>query len=106
MAKYLIRANYTQSGLQGLLKEGGTSRRAALGQTIEGMGGTLEAFYYAFGDCDLYLIAELPDEETAAAVSLNIGAAGALTVSMTVLVSPETVDAAARMTVPYRLPGA
>ena len=68
MAKYLIRANYTRSGLTGLLKEGGTGRRRALGETIEGMGGTLEAFYYAFGDCDLYLIAELPDEATATAV--------------------------------------
>ena len=106
MAKYLIRANYTRSGLTGLLKEGGTGRRRALGETIEGMGGTLEEFYYAFGACDLYLIAELPDEATAAAVSLNIGAAGALDVSMTVLLSPETVDEAARKAVPYRLPGA
>ena len=106
MAKYLIRANYTRSGLTGLLKEGGTGRRRALGETIEGMGGTLEAFYYAFGDCDLYLIADLPDEATAAAVSLNIGAAGALDVSVTVLVSPETVDEAVAKAVPYRLPGA
>ena len=73
MAKYLIRANYTQAGVTGLLKEGGTGRRAALTQTIEGMGGTLEGFYYAFGDCDLYLIAELPDEATPMAVSMNIG---------------------------------
>ena len=106
MAKYLIRANYTQAGVTGLLKEGGTGRRAALTQTVEGMGGTLEGFYYAFGDCDLYLIAELPDEATAMAVSMNIGAAGALDVSMTVLVSPETVDKAAKKSVPYRVPGA
>ena len=106
MAKYLIRANYTQSGLTGLLKEGGTSRRDALRNTIEGLGGALEGFYYAFGDCDLYLIAELPDEATATAASLNIGAAGALDVSMTVLVSPETVDEAVAKTVSYRVPGA
>ena len=49
------------------------------------MGGTLDGFCYAFGDCDLYLIAELTDEATAMAVSMNIGAAGALDVSMTVL---------------------
>ncbi len=48
MAKYLYRTKYTAAGLNGLLKEGGTSRREALKQTIEGVGGSLEGFYYAF----------------------------------------------------------
>ena len=94
MAKYMFKTSYTQSGLKGLLAEGGTGREAALRQTIEGAGGTLEGFYYAFGECDLYLIAELPDEAAATALSLNIAAAGALTVSVTVLLTPETVDEA------------
>ena len=106
MAKYMFRTSYTQSGLKGLLAEGGTGREAALRQTIEGAGGTLEGFYYAFGDCDLYLIADLPDEAAATALSLNIAAAGALTVSVTVLLTPETVDEAVGKSVPYRLPGA
>ena len=106
MAKYMFRTNYTQSGLKGLLTEGGTGRRAALRQTIEGAGGTLEGFYYAFGDCDLFLIADLPDEAAATALSLNIAAAGALTVTVTVLLTPETVDEAVGKSVPYRLPGA
>ena len=106
MAKYMFRTSYTQSGLKGLLAEGGTGREAALRQTIEGAGGTLEGFYYAFGDCDLYLIADLPDEAAATALSLNIAAAGALTVSVTVLLTPETVDEAVGKSIPYRLPGA
>ena len=106
MAKYMFKTSYTQSGLKGLLAEGGTGREAALRQTIEGAGGTLEGFYYAFGECDLYLIAELPDEAAATALSLNIAAAGALTVSVTVLLTPETVDEAVGKSVPYRLPGA
>ena len=106
MAKYMFRTNYTQSGLKGLLAEGGTGREAALRETIESAGGTLEGFYYALGDCDLYLIADLPDESTATALSLNIAAAGALTVSVTVLLTPETVDDAVRRSVSYRLPGA
>lgn len=106
MAKYLIRAKYTQAGVTGLLKEGGTSRRDALRDTIEGMGGTLNDLFYAFGDWDLFLVTELPDDETAAAVSLNISAAGALKVNITVLVTPETVDGAIRKSVPYRAPGA
>ena len=106
MAKYLIQANYTQAGVTGLLKEGGTSRREALRRTVEGVGGRFESFYYAFGDCDLYLIAEFPDEAAAAAVSMNIGAAGALSVTMTVLMTPETIDEAISKSVPYRAPGA
>ncbi len=106
MAKYMYRTKYTQSGLQGLLREGGTGRRAALTQTIEGMGGKLEGFYYAVGDDDLILIAEIAAEATAMAIALNIAAAGALEVSTTVLVSPETIDEAVNKSVPYRLPGA
>ncbi len=106
MARYLFRAKYTQAGVTGLLKEGGTSRREALRQTIEGMGGNLQDLFYAFGDWDLFLITELPDDEAATAVSLNISAAGALEVSVTVIVTPETVDAAVSKSVPYRAPGA
>ena len=106
MGKYLIRANYTQSGLAGLLKEGGSRRRAALAQTIEGAGGTLESLYYAFGGRDLYITADLPDDATATAVSLAVGAAGALNVDITVLITPETVDEAVKKNISYRAPGA
>ena len=75
-------------------------------QTIEGMGGTVEGFYYGFGDTDLYLIADLPDDATATAVSLNIANAGALDIKATVLITPETVDEAVKKKVPYRPPGA
>ena len=80
--------------------------RAALTQTIEGMGGTLEGFYYALGDDDLILIADIPDEPTATSIALNIAAAGALEVSTTVLLTPETIDEAIGKSVTYRLPGA
>ena len=106
MAKYMFRTSYTRSGLKGLLAEGGTGREAALRQTVESAGGELEGFYYAFGDCDLFLIADLPDEAAATALSLNIAAAGALTVSVTVLLTPETVDEAVAKSVAYRKPGA
>ncbi len=105
MANYMYRTKYTRSGLAGLLKEGGTGRREALRQTVEGMGGKLEGFYYAMGDDDLILIADIPDEATAASLALNIAAAGALEVSTTVLLSPETIDQAVNKSVPYRLPG-
>ena len=106
MGKYLIRANYTQAGLAGLLKEGGTQRREALKQTIEGAGGALESLYYAFGARDLYITADLPDDATATAISLAVGAAGALDVDVIVLLTPETVDEAVKKDIPYRAPGA
>ena len=71
MARYLFRAKYTQAGVTGLLKEGGTSRRDALRQTIEGMGGTLHDLFYAFGDWDLFLVTELPDDEAATTASIR-----------------------------------
>lgn len=105
MAKYMLQANYTQAGAAGLLREGGTNRRAALTAAIEGMGGSVEALYYAFGDPDLFIIVDLPDEASAAAVSLAIAAAGALQIGVTVLISPETIDDAVAKDVPYRAPG-
>jgi uncharacterized protein with GYD domain len=56
MPKYLVQANYHSEGIKGLLKEGGSSRRANLEKTIESMGGKMEAFYYAFGEHDVVSI--------------------------------------------------
>ena len=106
MGKYMMRANYTQAGLAGLMKEGGTGRRRALTEAVEGVGGRMESFYYVFGDRDLLMIADLPDDASATAVSLTVGAAGALEVDITVLVEPEVIDEAVKKSVPYRLPGA
>ena len=105
MGKYLFEANYTREGADGLAKVGGVSRRAALTDAIEGMGGAMEAFYYAFGDRDAYMIVDLPDDASATAVALTIARAGVLTIKTTVLITPETVDEAVAKEVPYRLPG-
>ena len=106
MPKYLFQASYTASGAKGLLSEGGTSRRATIEQTVKGLGGTLESFHFAFGDVDVFVIADLPDEVAATAVALVINSAGAAMVKTTVLISPETVDAATKKQVDYRPAGA
>ncbi len=106
MGKYLFQASYTQTGLAGLAEEGGASRKAALAETIASAGGALESLYFAFGERDLFLTADLPDDAAATAVSLAIGSAGALGVSVTVLITPETVDEALARSVDYRPPGA
>ncbi len=106
MPKYLIKASYTNEGLKGVMKEGGSSRRAEIQQLTESLGGTLEAFYFAFGDADVYTIADLPDNQTAAAVALTATASGAVRLSTTVLLTAEEVDEATQQSVSYRPPGA
>jgi uncharacterized protein with GYD domain len=105
MAKYLIQANYIGEGIKGLLKEGCSSRRAVVEKLVGSVGGTVEAFYYAFGDTDLFVIADLPDNVTAAALSLTVSAAGTATPKVTVLLSAEEVDAAVKKSPSYRPPG-
>jgi uncharacterized protein with GYD domain len=105
MPKYLYQGSYTQAGAQGLLKDGGTSRKDAVIKMVEAMGGTLETFYFAFGGADICAIADLPDDATAAALSIAVGAAGTINITTTVLVDPEDIDAAAKKTVNYRPPG-
>ena len=105
MPKYLIQANYVGEGVKGLLKDGGTSRRAAVEKLFQSQGGTLETFYYAFGETDCYVIGELPDNATMSAVALTIGASGVVTVKTTVLMTPEEIDQAVKKTPNYRPPG-
>jgi uncharacterized protein with GYD domain len=105
MAKYLWQANYVGEGLKGLLKEGGSSRRAVVEKLINSMGGKLEAFYYAFGETDLYAIADMPDNVSTAAFALTISASGAVTLKTTVLMTPEEIDKAVKKTPSYRPPG-
>ena len=105
MAKFLVKASYTPEGIKGLLRSGGTARRQAVEKTINDMGGKLEAFYVAFGDADAYVIVSLPDSITAAALALNINTSLLVSVTSTVLLDPEDVDAAVQMSVNYRAPG-
>jgi uncharacterized protein with GYD domain len=105
MPKYLIQASYTVDGIQGLLKDGGSKRKAAAEQAIKGLGGSIEAFYFAFGETDAVVIADAPDNQTAAAVSLAVTASGAVRTKITVLMTPEEMDQAAKKSVSYRPPG-
>ena len=105
MPKYLFQANYTPQGMQGLLKEGGSSRKKVFEGMAAEQGGTLESFYYAFGGSDLVMVFDLPDATTAAAVSMNISAGGALTMDTVQLITPEEIDEAVSRTVSYRPPG-
>jgi uncharacterized protein with GYD domain len=105
MPKFLIQTSYTLEGVKGLRSAGGTSRRDVAAQAVESVGGTLEGFYFAFGDTDVYVIADLPDNESAAAIALTVNASGGATTKTVLLLSPEQVDDAAKRSVTYRAPG-
>ena len=106
MPKYLVAASYTAEGAKGLLKEGGSARRAVIEKMIKAAGGKLEAFYFAFGKDDVYIIAEAPDNVTVAALSLAVAAAGTSHTRTIALLTPEEIDQAAKKTVEFRKPGA
>src|SRR5712692_5900750 len=105
MAKYLVTASYTSEGAKGLLKEGGSKRRQAAEQAIKSAGGKLEAFYFAFGDRDAFVIVDAPDHATIAAASLAINASGAVETKTVVLLTPEEIDQATKKSVKYTAPG-
>ena len=105
MAKYLVEASYTSEGARGLMKDGGSKRRAAAEKAIKNAGGTLEAFYFAFGHSDAFVIIDAPDHASVAAASLAINASGAVSTKTTVLLSPEEIDQAAKKNVKYTAPG-
>jgi uncharacterized protein with GYD domain len=105
MAKYLVTASYTADGAKGLLKDGGTKRKQAAEQVLKSVGGTLEAFYFAFGESDAYVIVDMPDHASAAAASMAINASGAVTTRTTVLITPEEIDKAVKKSATYRAPG-
>jgi uncharacterized protein with GYD domain len=105
MPKYLIEANYVGEGMKGLLKEGGSGRKAAVKNLFESVGGKMESFYFAFGKRDVYVIGELPDNAAAAALALAVNAAGSAICKTTVLMTPEEVDTAVKTKADYRAPG-
>jgi uncharacterized protein with GYD domain len=106
MPKYLIKASYTSEGARGLLKEGGSARRAAIQKLIESIGGKVEAFYFAYGEDDAYVITDVPDASTGLAISLAVNASGAVRLTTIPLITPEEIDSASKKSVAYRAPGA
>lgn len=106
MPKYLFKASYTAEGLRGLLKEGGSARRAHVEELATAIGGRLEGFYFAFGEHDVFAVVDAPGNVDTAALALAIGASGAANLETVVLLTPEEVDEAARRNVGYRPPGA
>ena len=105
MPKYLSLGSYTVDGIRGVMQEGGTGRRKAVQAAIEAMGGKMEAYYFAFGEHDVVVISEVPDNVTAAALAIGIGSTGTVSLKPTVLLTPEELDQATKKTVAFRAAG-
>ena len=105
MPKYLIRGSYTPAGAAGVLKEGGTGRAAAAEALINSVGGTMESIYWAFGEDDFFVIADMPDAASVASASLTASASGALRLTSTQLMSVADLDEAVAKSPQYRPPG-
>ena len=105
MPKYLIEASYTAEGAKGIAKDGGSKRKAFVGEMTKKAGGTMESFYFAFGSNDVYCVVDVPDVASMMAVSLAVNSSGAVKLRTIPLISAEEVDTAAKLQVNYRPPG-
>jgi uncharacterized protein with GYD domain len=102
----MLKVSYTVEGIKGVMKSGGSSRVAAVADMLEGVGGSLDSFYFAFGGHDVYVIADAPGHVAAAALAAAVTSSGAVSSYETVvLLTPEEIDQAMGVAVDYRPPG-
>src|ERR1700736_1737815 len=101
MPKFLPLASYTSEGIKGLSKVGGTAGRAVADKLLKSLGGRLEGFYFAFGENDAYVIFDVPDNSTAAAISLAVTGTGVIRMKTIMLFTPEEIDKAMKKPVHY-----
>jgi uncharacterized protein with GYD domain len=94
MPYFLVQASYSADAAAHLVHHP-QHREQALKKSCESLGGKLHSFFYCFGEYDAIVIAELPDNRAAAALSLSADASGALKkIATTVLLTvPEALDA-------------
>jgi uncharacterized protein with GYD domain len=106
MPKYMFRGSYTAAGAAGVLKDGGSGRLKAVEALAQSVGGSVESAYWATGADDFFIVCDLPDTKAAAALSLNVGASGAVSLTTAELFSAADVDELVARRVTYRPPGA
>jgi uncharacterized protein with GYD domain len=106
MPKFLWQVTYGPQAAAGLKKDGGSARKAVAQKLTEQAGGKMESFYFALGESDAFIVVDLPDTTSAAAISLAVNASGHVQVRTVPLITPEEMDAAAKKSIDYRPPGA
>ena len=104
MPRFLFIGNYAPEAARTIMASGGTARRTNLEKMIAGLGGRLESMDFAFGSDDVFVIADLPDNKTAAAVALTVSGTGVSHTRTVVLLTPEELDETAQIRPDYRPP--
>ena len=109
MPKFMYAVSYSADGIKGVMQEGGTSRIEAATAVAEALGATVEGAWFAFGDDDVYLVLDAPDNIAAGAGSILTGATGAVATRTIPLITLEEMDAMAakarEAAASYRPPG-
>ncbi|WP_138735858.1 GYD domain-containing protein [Modestobacter excelsi] len=105
MPRFMVIGNYSAEGARGLMAAGGSARRTAVEKMVSALGGRIETFDFGFGGDDVYVIVDMPDSESAAAVALTVSGSGAVRARTIVLLSPEQLDRAAQLRPDYAPPG-
>jgi uncharacterized protein with GYD domain len=75
MPSYLVQAKYAPATLASLVKHP-TDRSQILKGAVAKLGGSVEAFWFCFGEYDVLGIVTLPDNVSAVALTMGIGATG------------------------------
>jgi uncharacterized protein with GYD domain len=106
MPKYLVEASYTAEGLKGLQRDRASGRRDAIKKAVEGLGGKIEAMYYALGDHDVLVVLDLPSTIVATRLAIAVSASGLVRTKTTALLTVEEADEAlGGGELGYRAPG-
>lgn len=94
MPHYMIQVAYTAEGWANLVRNP-QDRLKAVTPAVEKLGGKVEVGYLAFGEYDIVVIVEMPDNVSAAALAIAFSAGGALKLAKTtpLLTTQEGIEA-------------
>lgn len=94
MAFYLLRAKYAQDSMNALVQRP-EDRMLTTTKLLKEVGGRLLYYFFCFGDYDIVLLFELPDNTSAAALAMTLSAAGSVTATETIplLTMEDAIDA-------------
>lgn len=96
MPKFMFIETYTQEGQRTIRESGASARRKLAESLAANVGGTVESMFFAFdGGIKVYIVADLPDVRSAAAIQVAAGGSGDLesaTGRLVQLLTPEELD--------------
>lgn len=105
MPKFMIKGSYSPEGMKGLQKDKASGRKKAVAAACEGLGGKLEAIWYALGDDDVFVVVDLPGHVEMAALAVAVGTAGMVSTRTVPLLTVAEMDKAIGDRAKYRPPG-